>query len=178
MSTAKTNDDGYLSSEALIVELAREAQQTQIGAMESLDTKAANLIAFAGILVGLIFSSNLVRTHWTWPLAVGTGFLFLSTVPLVFGVLWQSFNFDPNIASLDDLFAGADHEDTLHAVRDSLRTAVDQNAEALKGRTRAVRCGALIIVIALALVVGSLIYSQEAKTNAPSPKTHPRFVSR
>jgi hypothetical protein len=173
----KADEESPRSSEGLIVELAREVQQAQIGAMESLDTKAANLIAFAGIVVALIFSSNFVEAHWTAVLAVGTGLLAFSVLPLVY-VLGRSFSFDPNIAALDDLFSGTELDDSLHWLRDSLRGAVDRNADSLRRRTRAVRCSALIIVVALALVVGSLISSQETNAHARIPKTPSRFVDK
>jgi uncharacterized protein YbjQ (UPF0145 family) len=158
------------SSVGLMVELAREAQRTQISALESLDTKAASLIAFAGIVVGLIFSSDFVQSHWTTLLTVGTGLLVASILPLVY-VLWRKFSFDPNIGALDDLFSGSTTDATLRWVLTALRDAVDKNARELQRKTAAVRISASTIVLALGLVVGSLINSQNPNSHIQTAQT-------
>jgi hypothetical protein len=164
------------ANEQVMAELAREAQGAQLQALESLDSKAANLIAFSGIVIGLIFTSGFAESHWTFALTVGTGLLALATAPLAF-VLWREYRFDPNVGALEDLFTGETAATTNLWVVGSIRTAADRNAAELQQRTRAVRLGALILLGAVGCVAGSLIYSQETRHHSSQTPKQPVHVS-
>src|SRR5436309_572177 len=62
-------------SARVIAELAREAQRQQLHSIEALDSKAATLIGFGGVLLGLVFSSSIATRHWNLVLTIGVALL-------------------------------------------------------------------------------------------------------
>ncbi len=52
------------ASGEVIAEIARERQLAQLQQIDGLDTKAATLIGFVGVILGLIFTSDLAQRHW------------------------------------------------------------------------------------------------------------------
>jgi hypothetical protein len=64
----------YASAEP-IAALAREAQQAQLGSIDALDTKASALLALDGLILTLLFTSEVARSHWNLMLSIGAGAL-------------------------------------------------------------------------------------------------------
>src|SRR4051794_14858003 len=96
--------DGSNPSAEAIAGLAREAQQQQHQSLDSLDTRAAPLSAWAGVVLGLIFTSPVATDHWSSTLATGAGFIAAAVVVLAISVLPRNYKFNPNIAALASAF--------------------------------------------------------------------------
>ena len=60
---------------AVVLELTREAQLAQLDQLTRLDAAASALIGFAGIMLGLLFTSDVATSYWTWPLSLSAGLL-------------------------------------------------------------------------------------------------------
>lgn len=69
-------------STAIILDLAREQQREVVLHANDLDTKATALLGFAGLLLGLLFSSDIAATHWNALFTTGAVLLGLALLPL------------------------------------------------------------------------------------------------
>jgi hypothetical protein len=49
---------------SIILDVARDKQRAVVQQANDLDAKATALLGFAGLLLGLLFSSDLATTHW------------------------------------------------------------------------------------------------------------------
>jgi hypothetical protein len=172
--SAEAPTESNPSSEKEIAAVAREAQLVQLAAIDSIDGKAANLIAFSGIVVGLVFTSTFASAHWSLLLSLGAGMLGGGMLPLAVILLVRRPRFDPGIGALSDVFSGLSPETTNREIARSIASAVERNEGAMQKRIRALRLGACLIIGGLALVATSLIYSHY-DTNEPRRKS-PQYI--
>src|SRR4051794_841330 len=100
------------ASARVIAELAREGQLAQLGEIDGLDQKAATLVGFAGVILGLLFTSGYAADHWSLALTVGAAALAASLLPLGAAVVPRDYRFDPNVAALEELYLHRTPEQT------------------------------------------------------------------
>lgn len=67
----------YPSAE-VISAIARERQLALLQQVGALDTKAATLLGLTGVVLGLVFSSDLATDHWNAVLTIGVVLLSVS----------------------------------------------------------------------------------------------------
>src|SRR3954447_7497741 len=83
-------------SARVIADLAREAQLQQLHSIEALDSKAATLIGFGGVLLGLVFSTSIATEHWNRALTVGVSLLAVGISGLLLLLFSRRYRYNPN----------------------------------------------------------------------------------
>jgi hypothetical protein len=144
-------------SARVIAELAREAQRQQLHSIEALDSKAATLIGFSGVLLGLVFSASTATEHWNGVLTAGVarwppgspGCCLCSRAATA--TTRTSSRCANTSVSPEDL--------TLRAAIESIETALASNADVLKWTTRLLNLFAAFAVVGILLIAGSLLYA-------------------
>jgi hypothetical protein len=148
----------YPSARA-IAELAREAQIEQLRSIEALDTKAATLIGFAGVLLGLVFSSSIATDHWNHVLTAGVAALSVGIVGLFALLLPRRYRYNPNIVALTKRYLEQPEEETLAVTIESIEQALVSNADVLKWKIRLLNTFSALAVAGILLLAGSLLYA-------------------
>jgi hypothetical protein len=148
----------YPSARA-IAELAREAQRQQLRSLEALDTKAATLIGFGGVLLGLVFSSSVATEHWNTALTLGVVLLAVGIAGLLVLLLPRRYRYNPNIVALTRRYLDHPEEETLKVTVESIEQALVSNADVLKWKVRALNAFAVVAVGAILLIAASLLYA-------------------
>jgi hypothetical protein len=165
----------YPSAE-IIAELARERRLAQLSEIDALDGKAANLIGFAAVVLGLLFTSGIAKDVWDTPLTVGAALLALSLVPLGFAVFPRTYRFNPNIGAFKRLAMNWDPAATHAATADSIGRAIRHNQDLMRRKARAVQAGTIVLVVAVLLVGGRLIYAlQQEQTDGIASATSRQY---
>jgi hypothetical protein len=149
----------YPSARA-IAELAREAQIQQLRSLDALDTKAATLIGFSSVLLGLVFSSSSVATqHWNTALTLGVILLAVAIAGLLVLLLPRRYRYNPNIVALTRGYLDHPEEETLKVTIESIEQALVSNADVLKWKVRTLNMFAAVAVAAILLIAASLLYA-------------------
>jgi hypothetical protein len=146
-------------SARLIAELGREAQLQQLQSLEALDAKAATLIGFGGVLLGLVFSSSIATDHWNAALTAGVITLAAGIGGLLVLLLPRRYRYNPNIVALTKRYLEEPEEETLRATIDSIEGALAYNADILKWKVRLLNAFAAAVVVAIMLLAGALLYA-------------------
>lgn len=154
------------TSAHLIAELAREAQLRQLGSIDSLDGKAATLLGFAGVVLGLIFTSTAATDHWNLGLTVGASVVALAIVVLLVALLPRRYKTNPNPVTLAARYIGQPPETTAEAVVESINRAILYNANIQRWKVRTLRLGATLVVLGLTVISVSLTYTLETSDRA------------
>jgi ABC-type Fe3+-siderophore transport system permease subunit len=149
---------GY-SSARVIAELAREAQVEQLRSIEGLDAKAATLIGFAGVVLGLVFSSSIATERWNDALTAGVAALSVGIVGLFALLLPRRYRYNPNIVALTKGYLERPPEETLAVTIESIEQALVSNADVLKWKIRLLNTFAALAVAGILLLAGSLLYA-------------------
>jgi hypothetical protein len=145
-------------SARVIAELAREAQLQQLHSIEALDTKAATLIGFGGVLLGLVFTASVATTRWNAVLTAGVASLAVGVGGLLLLLFARRYRYNPNIVALSQ-YAGEPEDVTLRAATDSILSALVSNADVLKWKARVLNTFAAFAVAGILLIAGSLLYA-------------------
>ncbi len=146
-------------SARVIAELAREAQLQQLQSIEALDSKAATLIGFAGVLLGLVFSASIATRHWNTALTVGVILLAVGIGGLLLLLFPRRYRYNPNIVALTRGYLDHPEEETLKVTIESIEQALVSNADVLKWKVRFLNGFATLAVVAIMLIAGSLLYA-------------------
>jgi hypothetical protein len=146
-------------SRRFIAELAREAQLAQLQAIDSLDTKAANLIGFVGVVLGLAFTADIAAEASNVGLTVGAALLAVAAILLGVGLLPRGYRFNPNIAALREALLDAPTETTSVLVIDSIVSALNWNNDLLRWKVRFVRYGVSLAVLGVVVTGVTLLYA-------------------
>jgi hypothetical protein len=154
-----TGPQSTYPSARVIAELAREAQLQQLHSIEALDSKAATLIGFGGVLLGLVFSASLATAHWNRVLTVGVSLLAAGIAGLLLLLFARRYRYNPNIVALARNYLDAPEEQTLRAAIESIENALISNADVLKWKVRLLNAFATVAVVAIMLIAGSLLYA-------------------
>jgi ABC-type Fe3+-siderophore transport system permease subunit len=137
-------------SARVIAELAREAQRQQLHSIEALDSKAATLIGFGGVLA---------TDHWNRVLTVGVALLAAGIAGLLLLLFARRYRYNPNVLTLGANYLDQPEDQTLKATIESIEAALVWNAELLKWKVRLLNAFAAIAVVAILLIAGSLLYA-------------------
>ena len=135
-------------SASVIAELAREAQLGQLSAIDSLDTKAATLMGFAGVFLGLSFSSETARTHWNMGFRSRWDSLRRHSCSRL-AILPRHCKFNPNIAALERFYLTSSPETTQAVAVESIIRAISSNSNTLRSKVWLVQVGTALIVAGL-----------------------------
>jgi hypothetical protein len=146
-------------SARVIAELAREAQLQQLHSIEALDSKAATLIGFGGVLLGLVFTASVATEHWNWVLTVGVALLALGIGGLLLLLFARRYRYNPNIVALTRNYLDHPEDQTLRAATESIEKALVSNADVLKWKVLLLNTFAGVAVVAILLIAGSLLYA-------------------
>jgi hypothetical protein len=146
-------------SARVIAELAREAQRQQLHSIEALDSKAATLIGFGGVLLGLVFSASVATNHWNGVLTVGVALLAAGISGLLLILFARRYRYNPNILALRSDYLDQAEDLTLKATIESIESALVLNADVLKWKVRLLNAFAAVAVIAILMIAGSLLYA-------------------
>ena len=146
-------------SALVIAELAREAQLQQLHSIEALDSKAATLIGFGGVLLGLVFSASVATENWNGVLTVGVSLLAVGIGGLLLLLFARRYRYNPNVVTLRATYLELPEDQTLKAAIESIEAALVWNAELLTWKVRLLNTFAAIAVIAILLITGSLLYA-------------------
>ena len=160
-------------SAATIAELARHAQDSQVASIQSLDGKAATLIGFSGVVLGLVFTSS-AADRWNVALTVGVSLILAGITALTGALLPRRYKRNPNILALRARYLDSDPAMTHVAVIDSIQSALAYNADINRWKVRALRLGTLLAIAGILVMSAGLIYS--VTTNEPI--THPNGGSK
>ena len=75
-------DQEPTDSAAIVCDVLRERVATQLTQVDGLDTKAAALLGFAGVLLGLLFANTDLTSHWNCWMTAAVVLLVLSAAAL------------------------------------------------------------------------------------------------
>jgi ABC-type tungstate transport system substrate-binding protein len=114
-------------SDMLVLEIARERQAAVLEQANALDTKAAGLIGFAGVVLGLLFSSDLAADRWNLVFTAGAILLGASIVPFGIALFPRRFGLNPNVGVLVEKYSSRDEVLTARFAAGSIRRAVRTN---------------------------------------------------
>ena len=145
-------------SKTLIAELAREAQLSQLQFLDGLDSKAANLIGFVGIVLGLMFTSDHARDEWNCALTAGASVLAVATLPLGFALVPREYKVNPSIPSLSKAYKDAPPDVTTAIVTESIERALLWNADRIRRKASAVGLGLVLLVLGVLVTSVGLLY--------------------
>jgi hypothetical protein len=163
-------------SAQLIADLAREAQLRQLANIDSLDGKAATLVGFAGVVLGLIFTSSAATEHWNHGLSVGASVTAIAIIFLLFSLLPRRYKMNPSPIALAASYMGRKPEETAEAVVESINRAILYNIPIRRLKLRLLLVGASLVAVGLLIMSASLIYTVETSDQrTPSPwkgRTH------
>jgi uncharacterized membrane protein HdeD (DUF308 family) len=141
----------------------------QLGSIESLDGKAATLLGFAGVVLGLVFTSSAATDHWNLGLTVGAFLITLAILVYLVALLPRRYKTNPSPITLAR-YMNRDPDQTAQAVVESINRAILYNADIQRWKARALRIGAILVVLGLMIMSLSLIYTVETSdTGAKSP---------
>ena len=143
----------------VIAGLAREAQLQQLSTIDSLDTKAASLIGFAGVVLGLLFTAPVSTDHWNTALTIGASAILAAVIPLAAALLPRKYAFSPEIEALDQFWGGAPAREVHEVITRSIVRALAANGDSLRFKALFVRLGVLFIVLGLLVAVAGVLYA-------------------
>ncbi len=135
----------------------------------SLETKATTLLGFAGLLLGLLFSSDLAAAHWNGLLTLGVALLGSALLPLGATLYPSELNANP---ALDELISGGRSRkppEIESLVATSLQRSIEAAARVIRVKSQLVRGGSILIAIAVAVVASRFVYILEAETPQSPP---------
>lgn len=153
-------------SAQLIAELARERRSSQLEEIDALDSKAAGLLGFAAIVIGLLFTSDLATDRWNEVLTVAEIFLVVSLLPFVAALWPRKYRFNPELGGLKRLAMHRDPGFTAAVTVESVERAILHNQGILRWKAWAVRLGAALLVTGVVIAAGRLVYSVEEEPDA------------
>lgn len=155
-------------STAIILDLAREQQRAVLQQANELDAKAATLLGFAGLLLGLLFSSDVAATHWNTVFAAGAVMLGCSLIPLGITLFPRTVDANPDVGQLlvRDLERSPQELEWLVVL--SLRRSVRAWLNMVRIKSRLVRGGSVLIVAAVLVIGGRFVYVLDASRGQSS----------
>jgi hypothetical protein len=151
-------------SAELISSFARERLTRQLTTIDSLDFKAATLIGFAGVVLGLLFTSPLTD-RWNLVLSAAAVLVGLAVVPLTFAILPRRYKFNPGVPALSAL-AGHPLEETYRLTTESILRAVEHNADRVRRKVWGTNIGIAMVTSGVVLLMGGFVYSVETQEKA------------
>jgi hypothetical protein len=143
----------------VIATLAREAQLQQLSSIDGLDTKAASLIGFAGVVLGLLFTAPASTNHWNVAMTAGAAAIVAGVVPLALALLPRSYAFNPNIEALEKGWGTAPSTEVHEVTTKSIVRALLSNAESLRFKGFFVRVGVVLLVLGLLSATAGVLYA-------------------
>jgi uncharacterized membrane protein HdeD (DUF308 family) len=143
----------------VIAGLAREAQLQQLSTIDSLDTKAASLIGFAGVVLGLLFTAPTTTERWNTALTIGASAIIAGVIPLAAALVPRKFAFNPEIEALEQFWGGAPAHEVHEVTTKSIIRALAANGDSLRFKALFVRVGVLFIVLGLVVAVTGVLYA-------------------
>jgi hypothetical protein len=142
----------------LIAELALDQSQRQLDRIDALDAKLATLVAFSGLLVGLLFNARFLTDDWNIILSLGTVLLLLAIVVLLMALRVRGYRLDPNVRTLREQYPNRSLDETRFSIIDNVVDAMEGNEGKLLWKGRFLNAGAALVFVALALVAGRSLY--------------------
>jgi uncharacterized membrane protein HdeD (DUF308 family) len=143
----------------IIATLAREAQLQQLSSIESLDTKAASLIGFAGVVLGLLFTAPASTTRWNLAMTIGAGLIIFAVLPLAVALVPRKYAFNPNIEALERGWGAANPDEVQNAITKSILRALAANGESSRFKGIFVRIGVVLLVLGLLIAAIGVLYA-------------------
>jgi len=154
-----------------IAELAREAQLRQLGSLDSLDSKAATLVGFAGVLLGLVFSSPIATDDWNLGLSFGAGVTIAAILYLTLALVPRRYKTNPNTFALAAAYMDKEPAETHEVVVESINRGIAFNADRLRSKAFRLQVGAVLLLIGFITMGVSLIYTVERRdAQQPTPQ--------
>jgi hypothetical protein len=149
------------NSAQLIADLAREAQLRQLNGIDSLDAKSSTLLGFAGVILGLVFTSSTATEHWSHGLSLGAASMVAAIMSLLLSLLPRKFKANPSPLALAARYMNQQPSDTAAAVVESINRAILFNANIQRWKIRTLQIGAFLATVGLVVMSVSLIYTVE-----------------
>jgi uncharacterized membrane protein HdeD (DUF308 family) len=146
-------------SSEVIAALAREAQLQQLSTIDSLDTKAASLIGFAGVVLGLLFTASVTTQRWNTALTIGASAILAGILPLAAALLPRKYAFNPKIDALEQFWGEGSAREVHEATTKSIVRALAANGDSLRFKALFVRLGVVVIVVGLVVAVAGVLYA-------------------
>jgi hypothetical protein len=148
-------------SAELISSFARERLARQLTTIESLDSKAATLIGFAGVVLGLLFTSPLTD-RWNLLLSLGAVVVGVSVLPLALAIVPRRYRMNPGIPALSAL-AAEPPDVTYGRTTNSIVRAIEYNTSRVRWKVWATNAGIAMVTAGVVLVMIGLVYSVETQ---------------
>jgi hypothetical protein len=146
-----------------IAAIARERQLQQLQSIDSLDTKAASLIGFAGVVLGLLFTAPASSNHWNAAMTAGASLIILAFLPLALALNPRTYSYNPNIAALLAGWGDVEPDQLYFTVTESVIRAVNKNQSILDWKARFVRAGVFALVAGLLVATAGVLYALNRK---------------
>lgn len=145
-------------SAAIVAGAAREGLARQLGELNALDTKAATLVGFVAVILGLLFTSDYVTHHWAIFLSIGTGILGASVFPLAVALWPSAANLAPSPASLVRLTHMPTYFVQQHIAREAAGS-IEHNQQLVRRKRLTLGLATSMIAVAVAIVAATLVYA-------------------
>jgi hypothetical protein len=156
------------SSAHFIADLARESQARQLANIDSLDGKAATLVGFAGVVLGLVFTSSAATEHWNHGLTLGAVVLAVAILFLFVALVPRRYRMNPSPIGLAARYMDRKPDETAEAVVESINRAILYNIPIRRWKLRMLLGGAFLLALGLIIMSASLVYTVETSEQAPS----------
>jgi len=135
------------SSAAEIADLVRASHDRQLETLNSLDQKAATLLGFAGVVLGLIFNSSVAIENWNAGLTTGAAATALAILLLAGAIMPRRYATNPNPIALAAHYMDRAPDETHRAVVESINRAIRINTNRQRPKLVALRLGAFLLLV-------------------------------
>jgi hypothetical protein len=149
----------------IILDIAREQQRVVMQQANELDAKATGLLGFAGLLLGLLFSSDLAADHWNSFFTVGAILLGAALIPLGGTLYPRVLDSNPGLDRLMGRDTARQPTEIERLVALSLWRSIRAGSRLVRMKSLLVRASSILIAAAVALIAGRLVYVLEASVD-------------
>ncbi len=151
---------------ALAADIARERQTAQLTQIDGLDTKAATLLGFVGVVLALILDKSDLAARWQLLVAA----LLLALAVLALGyVLWpRSFRVNPNLRSIAGWVSRGDPDPNI-LVTASIQRALDFNGGRITQKIRGLQAACGLVATAVIILAIGVASHRDKSPKAANP---------
>ncbi len=150
----------------LAADVARERQTAQLAQIDGLDTKAATLLGFVGVVLALLLGRSDLGTRWQ--LLVAALLLAIAVLALGYALWPRSFRVNPNLRSIAGWVVRGDPDPNI-LVTASIQRALDFNAGRITQKIRGLQAACGLVAIAVIILAVDVASHRASSPKAPNP---------
>jgi hypothetical protein len=149
--TEPSATDAYPSLD-VVLPLAREQLAAQFETQEVLTTRAAQLLGFTGVVLGLVANSSYLQQHWHAASTAGVVLLVMAAVFSLAGLFVRSYKRAGDAAQMESILLKKPAPYARRVVLRATAKAVERNKRPLVRLTWCIKLGSLALVAGVLLI--------------------------